>query len=526
MPSVQHLSAASYRCPATSARALFGSADAITTAPRMAFGTALHPKSVSSKAGGMGAPYAATCHTVVNPARVVVATNATKDATATTGGAMVVYLAVFDPQIKGGKVNVELEKTLPTKGRADWLAGKNRRDLSVCCLFHQGRCHAADKCHQVHVDRDTLQRLREAMKDISCCCRECGDVGSKTEEAKKLYQKMALDASGFGSSTPRASIIDCAGNKFDPKPSFSVANFAYTRGLDELIDSAKLSSTSVCCAFPADRVCKLHLRGCCKYGRDCRHLHMCQSLRVAFDTFVDLPRVVVVGAATAATGTIHTAVGPTAADGVSSTQSVKTLQAVVGSAGTAQLPATPRPAVPSTSLVAKPLLKPTAPAFLRANYPTLDIGSLRSQRLPGDAVSADASGVDRLEITFRPFDHLSDDISPSYLTINSPASTTTADRSMAAACSSAAAATSSLISTTTSCFLSPVARHGASDLLSAGSVNSQRQGQRGSTHHVFATVLSPMKMEKADIVAVLSPLSQRATFAASSAICTKPSGRS
>jgi hypothetical protein len=369
-------------------------------------------------------------------------------------------LSVLDPLVKGGKIPVPLDRTFNTKGRADWLAGKFRRDLSVCCLFHKGRCHAAERCHQVHVDRDALTSIRQQYADVICCCKACGDTASASKEAEVIFQHIAcgtLNASrskttGVSSlkfSADAAEKADAAAPT-QPLPEVALRNIAFTVGLEELFsassDAVRISADGVA-HFSTSRVCRLHLRGCCKYGKDCRHLHLCTKLAVAFGAMTAQEF-------TAAFGTA--AVAPAAPVTVMNTP-VKAL------ASSSSLPATPLTVSKPLVAVAVPPLKPSssslapsamplwaskdvavaeetlpaatatplssslslqahqaapkplrAPAFLRANYPVLDQGSLRCASLP--IPSQNETGADDLELTFRPFERLPIDLSPTYIT--------------------------------------------------------------------------------------------------------------
>lgn len=264
---------------------------------------------------------------------------------------------VIDPALCIGKITLPREKVFFTLGLHYWDQGTCRRDLSVCCLFQQGRCHAADHCHQIHADRDYIAGLRRANASPACCprCTE-GDGGMSVREAIKWLDNISDVQLEFGGRTYAVhkerllmtqGVADHVKQQLrlqqahhlklqqqtqlqqfatSPSPSSAVAASAFTAPPVEeqlaaaaaaaqaeeeeefekmqqqaistaagpAVASAAAASTTAtttsgdagdnldpASALPAastlviSSMCKLFLRGRCRYARDCKWAHIC-----------------------------------------------------------------------------------------------------------------------------------------------------------------------------------------------------------------------------------------------------------
>lgn len=186
------------------------------------------------------------------------------------------FVTIIDPAFRSGKIDIPLEKTTMTKGRDEWIEGKLRnRDLSLCCLFQKGRCHAQERCHQVHADRDYVTSLRNQQSTIVSCCRCCNDTASLSSAAMNFFAAhMPTTASvkiTFGSDTEDANV-------------YPASRVAYTDGLIQQFRDHGCKDIAGAIDIPARRVCRLHAKGVCKYGKDCKNVHVCCQLGEAVMT--------------------------------------------------------------------------------------------------------------------------------------------------------------------------------------------------------------------------------------------------
>jgi len=176
------------------------------------------------------------------------------------------YVMVIDPLNFGGLLKVPLSKTFDTKGRNDWLKGVLKKDLSLCCLFQRGKCHAGVKCHQVHADRNFVADLRAQCSQITSCCLRCGDTASSYPAGRAAFSDLR---------TAGCTFVNVQG------VSYPLDLLAYTVGLAGFMSAAPRLHTLLAgdaLVIPASRVCRLHLRGGCKYGKDCKNFHLCSQL--------------------------------------------------------------------------------------------------------------------------------------------------------------------------------------------------------------------------------------------------------
>lgn len=183
--------------------------------------------------------------------------------------AAVRFVTIIDPAFRSGKIEIPIEKTSVTKGRDEWIDGKLRnRDLSLCCLFQKGRCHAQERCHQVHADRDYVASLRAQQSTVVSCCRFCHDTASLTPAA----------AAFFAANMPSATSIRITFGEADEPNVVPASRVAFTDGLIQQFRDHGCKESQGSIDIPARRVCRLHAKGVCKYGKDCKNVHVCCQL--------------------------------------------------------------------------------------------------------------------------------------------------------------------------------------------------------------------------------------------------------
>jgi len=179
---------------------------------------------------------------------------------------------LIDPTFRGGLIDVPFNKTLETKGRSDWAKGTLQKDLSLCCLFQRGRCSLHERCHQIHVDTQFMASVRQQNLHVVSCCRRCKDTASLTSSAVSFFAT-------FFNEKVRGITVNTAPS-VDKKVDADM--LAFTIGLESwLCDEAK---GNVSLTVPTRKICRLHLGGRCKYGKDCKYLHLCSQLGEDFLT--------------------------------------------------------------------------------------------------------------------------------------------------------------------------------------------------------------------------------------------------
>lgn len=177
---------------------------------------------------------------------------------------------LIDPTNFGGKLRVPITKTFETKGRNDWLRGTLKKDLSLCCLFQKSKCHAGSKCHQVHADRNFIAELRSQCSQIKSCCARCGDTATAFPAGVSLFTKLR------GAGVTGLLVGDC--HLPLDQAAFTIGFGAHITAIGNLKSQIRNDELLV----NPSRVCRLHLRGGCKYGKDCKNIHLCSKLGESF----------------------------------------------------------------------------------------------------------------------------------------------------------------------------------------------------------------------------------------------------
>jgi hypothetical protein len=198
-------------------------------------------------------------------------------------------IVVIDPTSRYGKLAIPMNLTFETKGRAEWIKcnGKLKKDLSICCLFQKGKCHVGERCFQVHIDRSYVIELRKKYAHLTTCCHSCGDVHSDNDAHRRLVR----------SSFPTGAVAISFGG-FDLAVEIKAAHLASTIGLEDALKPQqhqqrdgvvrRRDGTPV---FSFSKVCRLHLKNSCKYGKDCKNLHICYKVADQLNQDVEqLPR--------------------------------------------------------------------------------------------------------------------------------------------------------------------------------------------------------------------------------------------
>jgi hypothetical protein len=165
---------------------------------------------------------------------------------------------IIDPCNRTGKITVPMEFVEDTRGlvEARALDASGRpKDLSLCLLFQRGRCNAGARCHQIHVQSQFIERMRTKALMGRTCCAEHGD-----------YNSLGLKTSTI------PYVLVTSPEESQP---FDVTAFAETAALAPLLSTATRAPIRV----SRSKICRLHLQGRCKFGRDCKNVHLCPEAR-------------------------------------------------------------------------------------------------------------------------------------------------------------------------------------------------------------------------------------------------------
>jgi len=167
-------------------------------------------------------------------------------------------LNVIDPCNRTGKIEIPMAHITETKGVTDWIRHgpcppPDAKDLSLCLLHQRGRCNAGGRCNQVHASPEYVESLRRRASAGKPCCAKHGDVHS-TELLTHCVTHVVVTSDA------------CAQR-------FAVTDFALTESLELAIRRARDNVARV----SSSRICRLHQKGSCKFGKDCKNIHLCGS---------------------------------------------------------------------------------------------------------------------------------------------------------------------------------------------------------------------------------------------------------
>lgn len=174
------------------------------------------------------------------------------------------HIPLIDPTGFGGLIQVPTGKTLDTKGRTEYFQGILKKEVSLCCLHQKGRCHAAEKCHQIHVDLAFMRSVRAQNANVVSCCRGHQDTAS-ISPSNVVFWALHLG------EAKEIKIMSADGNMIlRTVPADKIA--ITTALVQHVTDGGKATE------IPVRNLCRLHLRGGCKYSKDCKRIHLCSQL--------------------------------------------------------------------------------------------------------------------------------------------------------------------------------------------------------------------------------------------------------
>jgi hypothetical protein len=165
---------------------------------------------------------------------------------------------IIDPMNRTGKITVPMHYISETRGLVeDTRSGK---ELSLCLLFQKGRCNAGARCHQIHAEPAFIEKLRAQASAGTACCALHGDFHSSGYLS--LQRNITLTQGQDGGSRP-------------------LSHFGRTQALDAILKNS-LGDVKV----SQSKICRLHMQGRCKFGKDCKNIHMCPLTPASVATVV------------------------------------------------------------------------------------------------------------------------------------------------------------------------------------------------------------------------------------------------
>lgn len=180
-------------------------------------------------------------------------------------------IEVIDPCNRTGKIVIPNRHVQETRGVQLWrdavaakrAAGTEGRstkvmDLSLCLLFQKGKCNAGSRCNQVHADSVFIETLRQKASTACNCCAEHGDVHSEGLAAESTL--VIID--GMPSEGQKAT--------------YHIKSCARTKALEFFLRQASRTQETDL-IIPSGKICRLHSLNRCKFGRDCKNIHICHK---------------------------------------------------------------------------------------------------------------------------------------------------------------------------------------------------------------------------------------------------------
>jgi len=165
---------------------------------------------------------------------------------------------IIHPEFKAlGRLWIPWQLVVRTSGLERYLTNHPHAP-SLCVLFQNGRCNSRDKCNQIHVDVQFATLVSEALhlNAVSNCCRMHGDLGSASNDIFATLKTDIIEIRMPGMQSLTVSTDRVA------------ATFFWNRFVKE---------KRRVLFFSPDRVCNLHQQNQCKYGVECKNVHVCRD---------------------------------------------------------------------------------------------------------------------------------------------------------------------------------------------------------------------------------------------------------
>eukprot|EP00668_Euglena_longa_P010407 GGOE01012601.1.p1 GENE.GGOE01012601.1~~GGOE01012601.1.p1 ORF type:complete len:495 (-),score=83.86 GGOE01012601.1:2499-3953(-) len=174
-------------------------------------------------------------------------------------------LPVIDPELKHlGRFWIDLRKIIKTYGLARYQTN-HPHPPSLCLLYQEGRCNAGAKCNQIHVKRSHMKNLHKAIyaQQVTNCCVEHGDLGAGRQDIRTFLLEHQVEV-----KLQDGTIVPI------PPNHIAITNH-WERCLVTCLPAATIT-------VPSTRICNLHQQNECRYGVDCRNVHICREIWQAY----------------------------------------------------------------------------------------------------------------------------------------------------------------------------------------------------------------------------------------------------
>eukprot|EP00668_Euglena_longa_P018993 GGOE01023669.1.p1 GENE.GGOE01023669.1~~GGOE01023669.1.p1 ORF type:complete len:543 (-),score=162.70 GGOE01023669.1:401-2029(-) len=165
---------------------------------------------------------------------------------------------IIHPEFKPmGRLWIALQWIYPTSGLNRFME-QHPHPPSLCMLFQRGRCNSHAACNQIHVDVRFAHAVAQALQNstLSNCCKVHGDLPSNNSPnmVKLVDQEVLIER--------------------DPLPPLRVPHdcIAMTMFWTRVPKHKRRPLV-----ISAERICNLHQQFACKFGVECRNVHICRE---------------------------------------------------------------------------------------------------------------------------------------------------------------------------------------------------------------------------------------------------------
>ena len=169
-------------------------------------------------------------------------------------------IPVIHPAFKAlGRIWVPWSVLVHTSG-LDRVLQNHPHAPSLCILYQNGRCNSWERCNQIHVNRNWAATVWHALQlaSVNNCCQTCGDLPSAKHRA-------------FQSLTSLDVVLRVPGMDPIPVPGNRLAATTFWQRMQGQGQGRTLF-------FSPERICMLHQKNKCKYGVECKNVHLCRHL--------------------------------------------------------------------------------------------------------------------------------------------------------------------------------------------------------------------------------------------------------
>eukprot|EP00906_Rhabdomonas_costata_P013032 RCo018738 len=193
-------------------------------------------------------------------------------------------IPVIDPDLKlHGRVWVPHTMVANTSGVERYRAA-HPYPPSLCILFQSGKCHAGSRCNQIHPDREYMSAVRALLNNTTAsnCCQSHGDLASARPDFRTFCAALGTVEILTSADDPSAKISFPASllgiTAFWDKAMVSfTGGTGVTAVATEPLPAVTGDTSNAPRTLSPGQICNLHQKRMCKYGVDCRHVHLCRD---------------------------------------------------------------------------------------------------------------------------------------------------------------------------------------------------------------------------------------------------------